>query len=628
MVLLSKKIYVLLSVLLTAMCHLESLAQVKFSATISPATIGKNETAELRFAIDNATKVDRISPPNLKDFIVVSGPNQETGMESINGVTRRYIGVTYLVRPRRKGKIVIEPVIADADGKTFKTNRVVLTVTNENTSSAGSNYNLQDEPFSEPVVRPGDRDFILKKGENAADKINKNIFIKVDVDKRSCFEGEPIVVVYKLYTRLKSESSIVKNPSFNGFSVIDLLPPGNTYYSVEKLNGREYNVYTLRKSQLYPLQTGVIELESAEVENHIHFIKEEYLLQQNDLSDLFHDFNQANIPSQGLHDEKVTLRSTPVFITVKPLPEANKTLLFNGAVGNFTIESAVDKVSFTTDDAATLRVVLSGEGNMTMINAPDVSWPAGIESYDPGTREQLNKYAVPVSGMKVFEYPFTVAKAGNYTLPAVSFNFFDVKKNSYQKLTTKPFNITVTNGTGKVTNALKKPGTVNSKGEFFNLIFHNRWLIIAPLGILMITGIFLWLRKDKRRVVYEENVIAKASAQTPVMLAAAPIDYNPLRNTEEQLVSQHPKFFYETLNKDFRKFLADKFQLPVETINKKTIAEEADKRGISVNTCLEIHQLLDAIEWQLYTPFSEQEKMEEMYNTADQLVHKLNGSTS
>ncbi|MES2890927.1 MAG: BatD family protein [Bacteroidota bacterium] len=610
------------------MCHLESLAQVKFSATISPATIGKNETAELRFAIDNATKVDRISPPNLKDFIVVSGPNQETGMESINGVTRRYIGVTYLVRPRRKGKIVIEPVIADADGKTFKTNRVVLTVTNENTSSAGSNYNLQDEPFSEPVVRPGDRDFILKKGENAADKINKNIFIKVDVDKRSCFEGEPIVVVYKLYTRLKSESSIVKNPSFNGFSVIDLLPPGNTYYSVEKLNGREYNVYTLRKSQLYPLQTGVIELESAEVENHIHFIKEEYLLQQNDLSDLFHDFNQANIPSQGLHDEKVTLRSTPVFITVKPLPEANKTLLFNGAVGNFTIESAVDKVSFTTDDAATLRVVLSGEGNMTMINAPDVSWPAGIESYDPGTREQLNKYAVPVSGMKVFEYPFTVAKAGNYTLPAVSFNFFDVKKNSYQKLTTKPFNITVTNGTGKVTNALKKPGTVNSKGEFFNLIFHNRWLIIAPLGILMITGIFLWLRKDKRRVVYEENVIAKASAQTPVMLAAAPIDYNPLRNTEEQLVSQHPKFFYETLNKDFRKFLADKFQLPVETINKKTIAEEADKRGISVNTCLEIHQLLDAIEWQLYTPFSEQEKMEEMYNTADQLVHKLNGSTS
>ncbi|MDO9374134.1 MAG: BatD family protein [Ferruginibacter sp.] len=610
------------------MCHLESPAQVKFSATISPATIGKNETAELRFAIDNATKVDRISPPNLKDFIVVSGPNQETGMESINGVTRRYIGVTYLVRPRRKGKIVIEPVIADADGKTFKTNRVVLTVTNENTSSAGSNYNLQDEPFSEPVVRPGDRDFILKKGENAADKINKNIFIKVDVDKRSCFEGEPIVVVYKLYTRLKSESSIVKNPSFNGFSVIDLLPPGNTYYSVEKLNGREYNVYTLRKSQLYPLQTGVIELESAEVENHIHFIKEEYLLQQNDLSGLFHDFNQANIPSQGLHDEKVTLRSTPVFITVKPLPEANKTLLFNGAVGNFTIESAVDKVSFTTDDAATLRVVLSGEGNMTMINAPDVSWPAGIESYDPGTREQLNKYAVPVSGMKVFEYPFTVAKAGNYTLPAVSFNFFDVKKNSYQTLTTKPFNITVTNGTGKVTNALKQPGTVNSKGEFFNLIFHNRWLIIAPLGILMITGIFLWLRKDKRRVVYEENVIAKASAQTPVMLAAAPIDYNPLRNTEEQLVSQHPKFFYETLNKDFRKFLADKFQLPVETINKKTIAEEADKRGISVNTCLEIHQLLDAIEWQLYTPFSEQEKMEEMYNTADQLVHKLNGSTS
>ena len=102
MILLSKKIYVLLAVLLAGSLPSGLFAQVSFTATVTPSTIGKNETAELRFAIDNANKVERISPPNLKDFIVVSGPNQETGMESINGVTRRYVGVTYLVRPQKE----------------------------------------------------------------------------------------------------------------------------------------------------------------------------------------------------------------------------------------------------------------------------------------------------------------------------------------------------------------------------------------------------------------------------------------------------------------------------------------------------------------------------------------------
>ena len=91
--------------------------------------------------------------------------------------------------------------------------------------------------------------------------------------------------------------------------------------------------------------------------------------------------------------------------------------------------------------------------------------------------------------------------------------------------------------------------------------------------------------------------------------------------------TDNPKTFYEMLNKDFRKFLADKLQLPVETINKKKISEEADKKGIPVNTCLQIQHLLDSIEWQLYTPFSEREKMQQMYNTADHIVHELNSIT-
>jgi hypothetical protein len=99
-----------------------------------------------------------------------------------------------------------------------------------------------------------------------------------------------------------------------------------------------------------------------------------------------------------------------------------------------------------------------------------------------------------------------------------------------------------------------------------------------------------------------------------------------LPSQKKNLLAGEPREFYETLNKEIRIFLADKFQLPVETINKKRIAEEADKKEIPVHTCLQIQHLLDEIEWQLYTPFSDQGKMEDMYNEADNIVHSLNAT--
>jgi hypothetical protein len=147
-------------------------------------------------------------------------------MVSNNGVTKQYIGITYLLRPKSTGKFTIASATAKADGKTLKSNSVTLVVTKNASGNAPSSSvpgfgSLS--PFTEPTVRSDFNDFIIKKGENLSDKIQKNIFIKVDVNKNSCYVGEPVVVTYKLYTRLKSESSITKNPSFNGFSVIDLL---------------------------------------------------------------------------------------------------------------------------------------------------------------------------------------------------------------------------------------------------------------------------------------------------------------------------------------------------------------------------------------------------------------------
>lgn len=626
MVLLSKKIFLSAIILLGVLCPGFIHAQLSFTATISPGTIGKNETAELKLMVENARQVEEITPPSFKNFIVVGGPNQESGMESINGTTRQYIGLTYILKPKGKGKFTFEPAIAKADGKTIKSNRVSLIVTNENQSVNNSN-NTPQGGFLEPAFRSGDRDYVLKKGENISDKIDKNIFIKVDADKTACYVGQPIVVTYKLYTRLKSESSIIKNPSFNGFSVIDLMPPGNTYYAIEKINGKEFNVYTLRKTQLYALQSGTVELESAEVENNIHFIKEEYLNRQmNGFGDLFRDFTQTNIPPEGMHDERVTLRSKPVFIQVKPLPEReNKSGAFKGAVGKFNLKTGIEKTNFTTDDAGKLSVVITGEGNMTMVIAPDVKWPEGIESFDPKANEQLNKYSVPVSGTKVFEYAFTVAKPGSYTLPPIKFCYFDPAQNSYVIDSTKPISIKIMQGSKKQEIVTDTNKTNSGANAFFNILFTNRWLIILPLVIFMITGIFLWLKKDKKKNILTEK--KQISTSDNLIVEQVPVvNFKPLLLSEEQLVQQNHRQFFETLNKEFRLFLSEKFGVPVAIINRKIIAEEADKKGIPIYTCMQIQGLLDDIELQLYTPFSNPEKMQEFYNTADEIVHALNAT--
>lgn len=615
---------------LLIICQYHLFAQAVFKVSIAPESIGKDETATLRLIIDNAKQVEQIKPPALGDFDVLSGPNQESGMESINGVTRQYIGITYLLRPKSIGKFLIAGSKAIADGKNLSGNSVTLNVTK---NSSGKNSNNVSGGFGglsslfEPVAQSSFNDYILKKGENPKQKINKNIFLKVIASKTTCFIGEPIVVTYKLYTRLKSESSVTKNPSFNGFSVIDLMAPGNTNYSIEQLNGRDYNVYTLRKSQLYPLQAGSVELESAEVDNTIHFIKEEYFNnQRNEIEEFFGNLIPSAIPQEGILEEKLTLQSKPATINVKPLPESEKPLSFKGAVGKFNFEATVLKNNFTTDDAGKLTITITGEGNMSLITAPDIIWPQGIEGYDPKTKDQLEKLTVPISGKKIFEYTFTVPKEGSYKIPSIEFSYFDVAQGKYIKLSSTPLALTISKGSGKKVfnnNTLPKAQADGISLGLSTTIF----LMSISIAILFSVLAFIWLRKNKKKVTQEIGPIINSSTASPLNEVTTVLPSQPFALSEEKMIQGDSTEFYNALNNEFRKFLADALQIPLETISKKTIVREADQQGIAIYTRLQIDQLIDDIEWQLYTPMASGNSMEDMHkraiNIAEALINPL-----
>jgi hypothetical protein len=602
------------------------MAQARFIASISPAVIGKDETAELKFTIENGQQSQLVSIPSLQNFTIISGPNKENGMESINGNVRRYNIYTYTIQPRRIGDFTIGVATARIDGKLLQTKPVHLKVIN---AATGNSPSANDpfaglSPFEDPVAVNTYNDFVIKKGENVQDKINKNIFIKVQTDKTTCFIGEPIVVTYKLYTRLKSESNIIKSPSFSGFSVIDLTSVSYENYSIEKMDGRMYNVYILRRAQLYPLQAGTATLEMVEVENNINFIKADFL-KNNNIDDYIGGVFQPALPPEAVQAEKITLQSKPVSITVKALPANDSAVLYNGAVGDFSIQSWVENPHFATDETGKLHVTISGSGNLTLVNAPEVKWPSGIEVFEAVVKDTLNRFSVPVSGSITYHIPFTVAKAGSYTLPPILFTFFYANSGMYKTIKTQPIVLIVTKGTGKkiVGNEAHK----SSNDNFFETILTNRWMIIAPIALLIIAGLLFWLKMDSKKLAqttigsnttYNENSVL-AEKQLPF---DQPV-LHPFEQSEAMLLQQDARQFYKTLLKELLQLLVVKLKLGNSDLSKTQIEEALDKTGISLGEMLTIKQLLNDIELQLYTPFADEINQQVFYERAVKIAENL-----
>lgn len=609
-------------VLLITVC---TYGQEQVYMDISPARINKNEYANLKIIIENSNQVRQVTPPSLKDFIVLSGPNQENGMSSVNGAVKRYTSVSFIVRPKRPGKINIEPATIQVGNRQLKTNAATLVV--NNTVTPGNQpLQLPGSLFPPPGMEPAAastefNDFIFRKGDNIADKVKKNMMLKLQVDKPSCFVGEPVVATYKLYTRLKSDSKLTGNPSLNGFSVIDLTNHDLNDYTREKLNGREYNVYTIRKAQLYPLQPGDAELEPAELENNIQFLKEEYA--GNDLAGFFDDFSLQTLPAEAVFNQTVSLVSNKATVTVKALPEQGKPEGFSGAVGNFTLSATLLKNSFPANETGKLQVMITGSGNLQLLNPPALTWPRGIDAFEPETGESLNKAMVPVYGRKVFEYGFSADKPGTYILPSVDFSFFDPAIGSYKTISTKPLTVTVTNSIAGVS----MPGAVMNKREpvsGINRIFNNRWWIILIIACIIIPGLIFWLKKERKQVAADSTHVSEEQPMEVPENIPAMSPLNPLSGAASCLDDENGSSFYRQLNNELKQFFATRFHVSAESVNSRQIASLLDRNHISNETALQVQQLLQKIEWKTYTPFERDEDLRIIYNQAQDIIHLVN----
>ncbi len=610
-----------------------SIGQVSITQEISPSQIYKDEYATLKVIVQNSNNVQEIIPPSLKNFTVISGPGQESGTSSVNGHVTSFTALVFILRPNKTGKIDIEGSVVKIAGKMYKTNTTSLLVKNATSGNSPSNNNSVNpfsnfDPFEERRPSVDFTDYILKKGEDVADKVNKNMQLRLETDKTSCFVGEPIVATYKLYTRLKSESKLTENPAFNGFSVIDLTNPDLEGYTRQKLNGREYNVYTIRKAQLYPLQPGNIDLESAELENKVQFIKDDYIKKNgSNPYDLFDNFAGTIVPQEGIINQVISLKSKPVTILVKPLPEANKPASFSGAVGKFLIEAHLQKTSFPSNESGKLVVKIMGSGNLPLLTAPIPQWPAGIDPFDPAVSEELDKLTIPVSGSKSFEYSFSVNGPGKYTIPSIQFSYFDPGNATYKTIKTSEIVFTVSMSTGSAVSTSISSNDIKSV-SWINKIFDNRGWIIIFIAIIIMTSLIIWVKKDKNPSINRNAVISNNAPENEkiehVIETSVFNQQNPLIKAAACLEMNDCNSFYSILNAELKNYLSQKFSIKPAEIDTKSIAAVMDNKNISNNIVLQLQQLMQEIEWQLYTPFEKNGKMNELYDRAQDIIQLIN----
>ena len=388
-----------------------------FTAAADPTSVAASEQFQLSFTFsgNEYNSVNNFKAPEFGQFVIISGPNQSTNMQWVNGRMSASIIYNYILYARQSGKITIGPASIEYKGKVFKSNPVQIEV------SQGKPKQQQAQA-GQATVDAGD-----------------NLFIKAVPDKQRVRLGEQLIVTYKLYSRLRllSEPQF-KLPAFDGFWSEEFDAPKMFPKTRETISGKSMDVYTIKRTALFATQAGSLKITPLEM---VGTVQGQSKHRSNDPFDqLFNDpfFQQVQAVN-------INVKSNPLSITVDPIP-ANATSGFSGAIGRFAFNASVDKRNVKAGDPITLRVSVLGSGNIKLVTLPKPQLPADMESYEPKISEDISRDGSIIRGKKTAEYLLIPRNAGQRSLESMQFVYFDLDKKEYITLRSPKFDFTITPG--------------------------------------------------------------------------------------------------------------------------------------------------------------------------------------
>lgn len=599
-----------------------AVAQVKFTTTINDKQPEISGYVQVEYTVENAKSIKGIAPPSFRNFRIIQGPVQSNGLSYMNGVLSHSKSVSLIIQPLVTGKQLVPGATAFIDGRMMRSEPVLIDVRDLGTKA---NVTAPGIPPAFPEEeKQVDEEYVLRPGESVVDKIKDNLLVKADINKTTCYIGEPIIANFTLSSRLNSESRVLKRPSLNGFSVYDMIEPEANSPSVQNIGGKYYNVHIIRKTQLFPLQPGTFIIDPVELDNKVRFLKKgvEETGSGNKMQQLLDEFMREE--PRGEIEHNFTLASKPVTITVKPLPVANVPPGFNGAVGKFTIKTDSITGPFAAGDAITLQVEIRGEGNFTVINPPALTLPPGMESYEPIVKENVDKTIYPLSGTKTFDYTFIAKNTGLYNIPAVTFSYFDPTEELYKTARTDSFTIRVTPALTKKNpeNKVAYAEPLKLSDELDSIPFAA---VILLLAIFFFAGVGIQHERRKRRKKRRRQSVAPS---VPVNTEPQKVISEPLKEARLALQDGRSQQFYSAISKDIWATLSDKLTIASTDMNKSHAVQQLKSKGADSAMIDEINMVLQECEVALYTPEHTEANMQQTLVKAEKVISYLQASVS
>ena len=377
-------------------------ANEKFTTSVNRNTIGVGEQLQLTYSIENA-QGSGFKAPTFKGFSVLAGPSSSNYTQIINGKVTSSMSYTYILRPENEGTYTIAGAEITVNGSKLKSNSVNITVTKatQNQQSKNNQSNNQDNSNNKSI------------DNQANEVIAKNMFIKLNVNKTTCYKGEPVYAVYKLY--LNPELTLLnisspKMPVFNGFWSQEIDIKAIDFTGTEVINGIRYKTAELKKVVLIPQQIGDLTVDGFNLDSRVRL----RVQGQSRSRDPFDDFFNNGFGS-NYKDFNYEIKSQTAKIKVKPLPD-NAPTEFKGAVGNYKFDVALDKNKVIQNEPVSLKIKISGTGNIKLLQALDLNLPPDIEKFDPKINDNISISSEGLSGEKTFEYILIAKNPGQFKI--------------------------------------------------------------------------------------------------------------------------------------------------------------------------------------------------------------------
>ena len=540
----------------------------------------------------------------------LSGRSSSTTITNGSASTQMFLTYTYVLLAKEEGTFTIPPATIKVGNSEYKSNEISVKVLPAGQAAAAANQGGQSQGDSGQQSQP-------QSGGSSIE--NSDLFVRMHVSKSSVYENEAVLVTFKLYSLVDVGLDNVKYPEFEGF-IAQEIESNDSQWVLENYNGRNYRTAILKQTILYPQRSGKITIGSGRFDTNVR------VRTQQRVRSIFDD------PFGSVQNVKKAITSSPTTIDVKPLP-TGKPASFTGAVGDYKMTSSISGTEMKANDAVTIKVTISGSGNVKLLRNPEIVFPADFDVFDPKVDVNTKVSASGVTGSKTIEYYAIPRYAGDFTIPKLQFSYFDLKSGSYKTLSTEEYRLRVEPGEGGTATSptvisstnkenlrhlgedirhIKLSGYSFHKGDFFFGTF-TYWLYYL-IPFVLFVAFFIYFRKQVKQ---NANIALMRTKK------ANKVASQRLKTANKHLKEDQRESFYDEILKAVWGYLSDKLSIPVAALTKDNVEAELTKYGANDELINEFKDILNTAEFARFAPSQGHGAMDELYLSTVNAINKM-----